>query len=141
MITVAPRYSIDVSMPVPITSERQHAEYLSVLDKLANKERLTREENQYAQVLMALIEAYEEQNHPLRDASPVEVLRTLMEANGLRQKDLVPIFGSESIVSEILNGKRDINKNHIEKLSRRFHLSPAVFFGQIGGAIFPGLRD
>src|SRR5437016_5873002 len=128
MIAVAPKYSIDVSMPAPITSERQHAEYLSVLDKLSDKETLTRQEDQYAQVLMALIEAYEEQHHPVSDACPVEVLRALMEGNSLRQKDLVPIFGSESIVSEVLNEKRDINRNHIEKLSRRFHLSPAVFF-------------
>lgn len=128
MIAVAERYSLDVSMPMPITSERQHAEYVSVLDKLARHETLTREEDKYAQVLMALVEAYEEQNHSIPDASPVDVLRTLMEANDLRQKDLAPIFGSESIVSEVLNGKRDINKNHIEKLSKRFGVSPAVFF-------------
>lgn len=48
---------------------------------------------------MTLIEAYEEKYHSLPDASPVEVLRTLMDANNLRQKDLVPVFGSESIVS------------------------------------------
>jgi antitoxin component HigA of HigAB toxin-antitoxin module len=58
----------------------------------------------------------------------VDVLRTLMEAHDLLQKDLVPIFGSESIVSEILHKKRDLNKAHIEKLSKRFAVSPAVFF-------------
>ena len=78
--------------------------------------------------LMTLIEAYEEEHHSIPDASPVEVLRTLMDANDLRQKDLVPIFGSESIVSEILHKKRDLNKTHIEKLSKRFRVSPAVFF-------------
>jgi HTH-type transcriptional regulator / antitoxin HigA len=128
MIAVAERYSLRVSTPMPITSERQHSEYLSVLDKLANQETLTKEEDKYAQVLVTLIEAYEEQNHSIPDASPIEVLRTLMDANGLRQKDLAPIFGSESIVSEVLNGKRDINKSHIEKLSKRFDVSPAVFF-------------
>lgn len=128
MIAVAERYSLDISMPMPITTEQQHAEYLSVLDKLAIKKALTREEDQYAQVLMTLIEAYEQQNHSLPDATPIDVLRTLMDANNLRQKDLAPIFGSESIVSEVLNGKRDINKNHIEKLSKRFNVSPAVFF-------------
>jgi HTH-type transcriptional regulator/antitoxin HigA len=51
-----------------------------------------------------------------------------MEANDLRQKDVVPIFGSESIVSEVLHKKRNLNKTHIEKLSKRFHVSPAVFF-------------
>jgi HTH-type transcriptional regulator/antitoxin HigA len=77
---------------------------------------------------MTLSEAYEEERHTILDASPVEVLRTLMDANDLRQKDLVPIFGSESIVSEILHKKRGLNKKHIEKLSKRFNVSPVVFF-------------
>ncbi len=77
---------------------------------------------------MTLIEAYEEEHHSISDATPVEILRTLMDANDLRQKDLVPIFGTESIVSEILHKKRDLNKNHIEKLSKRFRVSPALFF-------------
>jgi len=51
-----------------------------------------------------------------------------METNHLRQKDLAPVFGSESIVSEVLNGKRELNRTQIEKLSRRFGVSPAVFF-------------
>jgi HTH-type transcriptional regulator/antitoxin HigA len=78
--------------------------------------------------LTTLIAAYEEENHPIPDASPIDVLRTLIEANDLRQKDLAVIFGSESIVSEVLHGKREINRNHIEKLSKRFNVSPAVFF-------------
>ena len=114
--------------PTPITSERQHEEYLSVLDKLASKERPTSEEEKYAEVLMTLIEAYEEEHHAIPDASPVEVLRALMEANELRQKDLVPVFGTESIVSEVLRKKRELNKAHIEKLSKRFGVSPALFF-------------
>jgi HTH-type transcriptional regulator / antitoxin HigA len=128
MIAVAEKYSLDVSMPVLIRSERQYSEYVSVLDKLVGQESLTQEEDQYAQVLMTLIEAYEEENHAIPDASPVDVLRTLMDANGLRQKDLAALFGSESIVSEVLSGKREFNKKHIEKLSKRFGVSPAVFF-------------
>jgi HTH-type transcriptional regulator/antitoxin HigA len=128
MISVDDKYVLEVNAPMPITSDRQHAEYLSVLDKLASKENPTKDEEKYAEVLMALIEAYEEEHHSIPDASPVEVLRTLMEANNLRQKDLAPIFGSESIVSEVLHKKRDLNKTHIEKLSKRFRVSPAVFF-------------
>ncbi|HEX5483769.1 MAG TPA: transcriptional regulator [Terriglobia bacterium] len=128
MIAIAEKYALEVSSPTPITSERQHQEYLSVLDKLANEENPTSEEKKYAAVLMTLIEVYEEEHHSMPDASPVEVLRTLMDANNLRQKDLVPIFGSESIVSEVLHKKRRLNKGHIEKLSKRFKISPAVFF-------------
>lgn len=128
MIAVSDKYSLDVNSPTPIASERQHDEYLSVLDKLASKQNPTSEEEKYAAVLMALIEAYEEENHFIPEASPVEILRALMDANDLRQKDLVPIFGSESIVSEILHKKRALNKTHIEKLSKLFRVSPAVFF-------------
>ncbi len=130
MIEVPEKYALEVSSPAPITSERQHEEYLSVLDKLASKENPTRDEEKYAGVLMTLIEAYEEEHHSIPDAGLVEILRTLMDANDLRQKDLVPIFGSESIVSEVLHKKRELNKTHIEKLSKRFHVSPAVFFSR-----------
>lgn len=128
MIAVAEKYALEVGSPTPIKSDRQHEEYLSVLDKIAGKDRPSAEEEKYAEVLLTLVEAYEEEHHSIADASPVEVLRTLMDANGLRQRDLVPIFGSESIISEILHRKRHLNKTHIEKLSKRFRISPAAFF-------------
>src|ERR1700688_139420 len=128
MIAVTEKYALEVGSPTLITSERQHEQYLSVLGKLASKEKPTTEEEKYSEVLMTLVEAYEEERHSIPDASPIEVLRALMEANNLRQKDMVPIFGSESIVSEVLHKKRALNKTHIEKLSKRFHVSPAVFF-------------
>jgi|SRR5579859_625124 len=128
MIEVPEKYALEVSSPTPIRSERQHEDYLTVLDKLAGKDRPTLEEEKYAQVLLTLIEAYEGEHHPIPDASPVEVLRVLMDAHDLRQKDLASIFGSESIVSEVLHKKRELNKSHIEKLSKRFNVSPAVFF-------------
>ncbi len=128
IVTVPEKYELPVSSPAPITSERQHEHYLSALEKLAAKENPTPEEEKYAAVLLTLIEAYEEAHQSIPDASPVEVLRALMEAHNLRQKDLVPIFGSESIVSEVLHKKRALNKSHIARLSKRFHVSPAVFF-------------
>jgi len=99
-----------------------------VLDQLASKENPTKDEEKHALVLLASIEAYEKEYHAISEASPVEVLRALMDANSLRQKDLAPIFGSESIVSEVLSKKRKINKTHIQELSKRFRVSPAVFF-------------
>lgn len=71
---------------------------------------------------MPLIKAYEEEHRSIPDVA------ALMDANDLRQKDLVPILGSESIVSEVLHKKRGLSKSHIEKLSKRFRVSPAVFF-------------
>jgi HTH-type transcriptional regulator/antitoxin HigA len=51
-----------------------------------------------------------------------------MEQHDLKQKDLVDIFGTASIVSEILSGKGELNKDHIKRLSRRFQVSPELFF-------------
>jgi HTH-type transcriptional regulator/antitoxin HigA len=51
-----------------------------------------------------------------------------MEQHGLLQKDLIEIFGAPSIVSEVTNGKRELNKDHIRRLAARFHVSAALFF-------------
>ena len=81
-----------------------------------------------ANLLMVLVEAFEEENYqPIRKATPVDVLRHLMDVNHLKQKDLLKVFGSPSIVSEVLSGKRGLTVEHIKKLSRRFHVSAEVF--------------
>jgi HTH-type transcriptional regulator/antitoxin HigA len=50
-----------------------------------------------------------------------------MEQNNLKQKDLIGVLGGKSSVSEILNGKRSINLQHIRALADRFHVEPATF--------------
>jgi HTH-type transcriptional regulator/antitoxin HigA len=111
-----------------ITSDPQNEKCSAALLKLEKKDRLTPKEKEFAELLTVLIEAYEEEHYPIRAASPVEVLMHLMEANNLKQKDLAPLLGSRSVVSEVLRGKRELNKHHIERLSKRFGVSPAVFF-------------
>jgi len=117
-----------IAAPKVITSDAQNERYISVLLELEKKDRLSAKEREFAELLTVLIEAYEDEHYPIRAASPVEVLVELMEANNLKQKDLAPQLGSESVVSEVLRGKRELNKHHIERLSKRFGVSPAVFF-------------
>ena len=52
----------------------------------------------------------------------------LLDHSGLSQRDIAPELGGESTVSPVLSGKRKLNRGHIARLSRRFHVSPAVFF-------------
>ena len=85
-------------------------------------------EAKLAELLTVLIEQFEDENYQLKAATPVEVLWELMESNDLKQKDLVTVFGAESTVSAVLNGKRDMTREHIKRLSERFHVSPEVFF-------------
>jgi HTH-type transcriptional regulator/antitoxin HigA len=51
-----------------------------------------------------------------------------MEQHNLLQKDLADIFDAPSIVSEVMNGRRELNKDHIRRLAARFHVSPELFF-------------
>lgn len=81
---------------------------------------------EFLDTLGTLIHAYEEKNYPMPSVSGSEVLRYLMEEHGLRQVDL-PEVGSQGVVSEILNGKRELNVRQIRELAKRFHVSPAVF--------------
>ena len=76
--------------------------------------------------LGTLIHAYEEENHPIPACSGVDVLRFLMEEHDLTQSDL-PEIGSQGVVSEILQGKRELNVRQIRALAKRFHVSPGVF--------------
>ena len=85
-------------------------------------------EKELADLLTLLIEDFEEKQYSLPRAKPLEALRFLMDQHGLKQKDLVNVFATPSIVSEVLNGKRELNKDHIKRLSVRFHVSPEVFF-------------
>ena len=76
--------------------------------------------------LGTLLEAYEEQHHPIPDAGGSGVLEYLMEEHGLTQSQL-PEVGSQGVVSEVLSGKRELNVRQIRELSKRFKVSPAVF--------------
>jgi len=78
------------------------------------------------EVLGIVIENYESEHYKWEDASGVDVLKYLMEEHSLNQNDLSEI-GSQGVVSEILNGKRQLNVNQIKKLSERFNVNPAVF--------------
>lgn len=96
--------------------------------ELEHKASPTPSEKNYAELLTLLIEEYEERQHPIREASPVGVLTELIAANNLRQKDLAPLRGSERVLCDLLSGRRELNKKHIAKLSKRFQVSPALFF-------------
>ncbi len=76
--------------------------------------------------LGTVIHAYEEVHYPIPESAGVDVLQYLMEEHNLRQSDL-PEIGSQGVVSEILNGKRELNVRQIRTLAERFRVSTAVF--------------
>jgi len=112
-----------------ITGERDYKRRVRVMDELL--ERIGANESHRLMPLLDLVtkevESYEAQDHALLDAPPAAVLAYLMEAHQLKQTDLAEELGGQSIVSAILNGKRELNTRQVKALATRFNVSPAVF--------------
>lgn len=109
-------------------SEREYRALVKTLDSLVDE--VGNDENHKLAPVMEtignLIENYEEREHQIKEASPVEALKYLMQEHGLKQSELKEI-GSQGVVSEILSGKRSLNLEQIKSISKRFHVSPLVF--------------
>ena len=130
-LTVSPEYGALLRKVPPkvIRTEKENEAYTEILYKLDQRSKaLTPAEKEFAELLTLLIEDFEEKRYRLPKGKPMDVLRFLMEQHDLLQKDLVEVFGTPSIVSEVLNGKRELNKEHIGRLSAHFHVSPEIFF-------------
>lgn len=89
--------------------------------------RLSPEEEKLLELVSDLIEKYEDEHYPVPSSEPVDVLRFLMDDRGLKQSDLLPIFGSSGIASEVVNGKRSISKAQAKKLAVFFNVSVELF--------------
>jgi HTH-type transcriptional regulator / antitoxin HigA len=123
-----PAKMIERGAPHLIRSEEQLSAYTKALFQLTALDQPTQAEIEAIELLTVLIERYEEEHYALPEASPADILRFLLDQHGLKQRDLAADLGGESVVSEVLSGRRKLNANHIERLSARFHVSPAVFF-------------
>ncbi|MBC1221388.1 transcriptional regulator [Nostoc sp. UCD121] len=114
--------------PRPIVSEEDLEKTQTVVDALIDKGKLTEDERAYLNLLGMLIHEYEEKQDIVPDIFGVELLKVLIAELNLKQKDLIDIFKTESIVSDVLKSKRKLTVEHIQKLADFFHVSPAVFF-------------
>ena len=125
-----PAAMIRQGAPRLIHSDAELEEYTQALFDLTAQSEPTRDEEEAIGLITLLIERYESEHYPVPDAAPSEVLRFLLDQNGLSQRDVSAELGSESTVSLVLSGKRPLNRDHIARLSRRFHVSPSIFFAK-----------
>lgn len=115
------------TLPHVIHTDDECERLTNELLRLGEREDLTPEENELAELLTVLIDGYEERRYPIPKASPHRVLQHLMEARNLTQKDLWKIFGSKGIASEVYHGKRSTSKTQAKKLAEFFHVSADLF--------------
>ena len=116
-----------------IHSEEDYGAALELMDELIEEYDLYLP---LIEVLSASIEKWEDESEQFSEFNKritslddgVAVLRTLMDQYDLKAEDLKNELGSKSLVSMILNGSRNLTRDHIQALSERFKISPAVFF-------------
>ena len=115
-------------LPVRIETEEENERLLKEAEKLMIKgDTRSPEEDALLNLIVHLIQEFERKFYHLGGATPHEVLRELMNARGLKQKDLWELFGSKGIASEVINGKRGISKAQAKALAEFFHVSVEVF--------------
>ena len=116
------------TLPRAIETRQENERMIAELEKLDTRDRpLTAEEEKLAQLTAPLIQQFEETHYPLGHAGPVEALGVLMQDRNLRQRDLIPVPGASSVISDILKGKRSISKAHARKLAEFFDVPVSLF--------------
>ncbi len=128
-------------LPRPIKTEQDYTVVQTELDRLIDQDELSPAEQDYLDLLGTLIWEYEARtedrvNFELRG---VDLVKGLLELHGLKQKDLLPIFKTRSIVSAVLSGKRRLTVAQINALAAFFKLPHALFFQPIQGNGLPTL--
>jgi HTH-type transcriptional regulator/antitoxin HigA len=113
----------------PIRNDEDHARALGAIDRLwgaaegsPKAERL--------EVLVTLVHAYEAEHHAIEPPNPIDAIRFRMEQQGLTRRDLEPLIGGRSRVSEVLSGKRPLTLRMIRRLRRGLGISADVLVGE-----------
>lgn len=109
-----------------VTNDKEHSRALDRIEALMD---IPDDDPRMYELLYLsdIVADYEERRYPTPKLSPLEVLEELMKENGLKQKDLIPIFGSRSMVSMILSGKRNMTVDKVQKLSEFFKVPSYLF--------------
>ncbi len=109
----------------PIRTEEELDRAIEVINELLDRDRLSDDEEDYLDVLGDLVEKYEKKHHPIAPVSDAEMLAFLIESSGRTQAEVAAESGiAESTISEVLAGKRRLNRRHIEALAARLPRQP-----------------
>lgn len=119
---------LSATLPVSIKTDEEHERMIKTVGDLMKKGDLSPEEERLVELLADIIRDYEQRIYePVEKGEPYQVLRFLLEENSMKQKDLLPIFGSEGIISEVLKGKRGMTARRAKQLGEFFSVSPELF--------------
>ena len=113
--------------PQIIKTEEDNEKFLAVVEELLSRSHLTPEEDTFLELLVKLIEDFEEKNYKLNVSKPRSRLLHLLEARNLQQSDLASVFGSRELASQIISGECAIAREQAEILGQFLQVDPSLF--------------
>ena len=113
--------------PKVIESEAENDRAIELAQELEHKANRSKEEDAILELLVIIIEKYEEEKYPIPEGTPHSMLLHLMEASGIKQENLVGVIGSRGVVSEVVNSKRSISKAQAKSLAEFFCVDVGLF--------------
>ena len=116
-------------LPYPLRSEEDYDRALKDIEPLVIKQELEPDESDFLEVMTIVIEHYEDEHHRIESGKKtgVELLRHLMEENGLNGADLGRILGNRTEGYPILRGERELTKSQMRRLGEHFNVPPGLF--------------
>ena len=116
------------TLPEVIETEAQNRRMNAIADRLQGKRDRSPEEDRLLKLIATLCMNFEEKYYNVQEGvTPSAILADLMSERGLKQADMLPIFGSRSVVSEVMSGKRGITKTQAKALAQFFKLPVELF--------------
>lgn len=113
--------------PKIIKTEAENEQAIALAQELEHRQARTPEEDAFLELLIMLIEKFEDQYYPIPDNSPHSMLNHLMESNGLTPEDLVDVIGSREMVSKLLEGTLSLSQTQVQKIALFFNVEPDIF--------------
>ncbi len=113
--------------PKIITSEIENDAAIAIAQELEHRSSRTPEEEALLELLVTLIDKFEDEYYPIPESSPLEILLHLIEARDCKQEDLIGVIGSRGVTSEVVNGKRSISKTQAKALADFFKVDAGLF--------------
>jgi HTH-type transcriptional regulator / antitoxin HigA len=124
------RRLLSAVLPKPPANDEEHARLeakLLELEERADDDALSSEEEALAELLTIVLDDYGRKHVRFEGVTASDRLRAVLEFRGLQQKDIVPVIGNKSLVSQIINGQKKISKDVAKKLAAHFSLPADLF--------------
>jgi len=114
--------------PKLIRTEAENERALAIVEELMHRQNRSPEENELYDLLITLIEKFEREFYAPGDSStPRSMLLFLMEQQDIKQEDLVGVIGTQEVVTEVIEGKREITQEQAKAIAEFFKVAPSLF--------------